>query len=229
MSWHEVMCALSPAAPWARPRRASLGTASAIPAPRHAGSCLPCRISPLPGELPPLQPGGSEKSDLQQRYPCSRGWKPLQLCPPNLSSLTSQNSKGAAMPSSLAPFCSYIFPEGLPAPAHPWQEFPEHFTGFFLQKFTFLVFVLNTYLVYYQHPAGVITSLHFCSGSQGNWPFPQVCLRISLVFVSPLQFLIYFLRVFTENTQRNSWQVRNTDIKSFQDTHLEFLSFCLRY
>lgn len=189
-----------------QPSRSSLGRAVAIPALVNALSCLRCRIPPLPRWTATPFAGRvkwkESSCSLQQRYPCSRGWKSVQWCPQQLPLLMSQNLKRAATTSNLAQFCFYAFTEGLPAPARLWQELPEQFSGFYLQEFLILILVLDTYLVYHQHPDGVTASLRVCSRGQGNWLSPLVCLETSLVFMSPLQFLIYFLRVFTDNIHK---------------------------
>lgn len=139
---------------------------------------LPCaRQDPPSLQENPLKRGPATLCSQEGvgRVTCSRditqqGMRAPTAVPTTL--LVSQDSKCAAKPISLAQFCFYVFTEGLPTPAHPWQKIPEHFSGFYfvfpLQKFTFLMLVLNTWSTTNIPPVGVITSLHFCRGNQGN-------------------------------------------------------------
>lgn len=161
----------------------------------------PCRMPPLPRWAATSFVARIQWEVLghSSRDPCSRGQEPVWSFPQTLPSLMSQSSENTSVTKKLAHLCFYAFKEGLPAPPCLWQEFPEQFSGFCLQEFMILMLVLDTYLVSYQRPDGVTTSLHVWRGSQGNWLSPRLYLETSLIFMSPLHFLVYSLRVFTDN------------------------------
>lgn len=111
-----------------------------------------------------------------------------------------------------AQHCFYAFTEGLPAPAHLWQELPEQIQWILPSKFMILISVLDNYLVCHQGPDDFTTSWHVCRGSQGDWRSSQLCLETSLIFMSPLQFLIYSLRVFTDSTHTETLSIEEIPI-----------------
>lgn len=133
---------------------------------------------------------------------------------PTAVALTSPSLKHAAVtikPGSILLFC---FKDGLPAPAHLWQEIPLQFSGFFLPEFMILISVVDTFLVYHQWPDGVTTSLHVCRGSQGSPRSPSVFGNlVSLRVPAAISYL--FFESLHRHTYRNTQQIEIFNICIF--------------
>lgn len=169
---------------------------------RDSGTCSPARCTilsrwtaaPFVARVKLRESGHS----LQQRCPRSRGWKPVQLCPQQLPSLTNQSLKHAAVtrkPGSILLFCLH---RGITSTSPPLTGNSTTIQWIFPPRIHDLD-IRGWHLLGLPPTAKVVLALPYVSAEEAKGTdAPLVCLETSLVSVSPLQFLIYFLRVFTD-------------------------------